>query len=141
MKEKKAGNLGKSGNYRVKKVWADERRSCASFHDVFALYARYTLACTEMTKNKKIEILRAAHVVELSWASIVIIFSFLSLDLGGRALPWTSHRSIEKQKFQISQIIILTADLKSSWKTVCWKCFSFFKIPSGSLPKSMLNIF
>ena len=47
----------------------------------------YLIACTEMTKNKKIEILRAAHVVELSWASIVIIFSFLSLDLGGRALP------------------------------------------------------
>ena len=47
----------------------------------------YTVACTEMTKNKKIEILRAAHVVELSWASIVIIFSFKSLHLGFRALP------------------------------------------------------
>ena len=45
------------------------------------------LACTEMTKTKKIEILRAVHVVELSWASIVIIFSFKSLHLAFRALP------------------------------------------------------
>ena len=35
----------------------------------------------------------------------------------------------------------MTADLKSAWKTVCWKCFSFFKIPSGSLSKSTLKIF
>ena len=42
---------------------------------------------TEMTKTNKIEILRAVHVVELSWASIVIIFSFKSLHLGFRALP------------------------------------------------------
>ena len=34
------------------------------------------LACTEITKTKKIEILQAVHVVELSWASVVIIFSF-----------------------------------------------------------------
>ena len=52
------------------------------------------LACTEMTKTKKIEILQAVNVVELSWASIVIIFSFKSLHLGFRALPWTSHGSI-----------------------------------------------
>ena len=45
------------------------------------------LARTEMTKTKKIEILRAVHVVELSWASIVIIFSFKSLHLAFRALP------------------------------------------------------
>ena len=45
------------------------------------------IACTEMTKTKKIEILQAVHVVELSWASIVIIFSFKSLHLGFRALP------------------------------------------------------
>ena len=45
-----------------------------------------TLACTEMTKTKKIEILRAVYVVELSWASMVIIFSFKSLCLGCRAL-------------------------------------------------------
>ena len=48
---------------------------------------RCTLACTEMTKTKKIDILRAVHVVELSWASIVIIFSFKSLHLAFRALP------------------------------------------------------
>ena len=47
----------------------------------------YVVACTEMTKTKKIESLRAVHVVELSWASIVIIFSFKSLHLGFRALP------------------------------------------------------
>ena len=47
----------------------------------------HTLACTEMTKTKKIEIFRAVHVVELSWASIVIIFSFRSLHLGCRVLP------------------------------------------------------
>ena len=40
-----------------------------------------------MTKTIKIEILQAVHVVELSWASIVIIFSFESLRLGCRALP------------------------------------------------------
>ena len=45
------------------------------------------LACSEMTKTKKIKILQAVHVVELSWASIVIIFSFKSLRLGCRALP------------------------------------------------------
>ena len=56
-----------------------------------------------MTKTKKIEILRAVHVVELSWASIVIIFSFKSLHLAFRAL-----------KFQIAKIKILTADLKSA---------------------------
>ena len=91
--------------------------------------------------KKKIKILRAVHVVELSWASIVLIFSFNILHLGCRAWPWTSHGSIENQKFQIAQIKILTADLKSAWKTVCWKCFSFFKIPSGSLSKSTLKIF
>ena len=57
------------------------------FRSLFSQNVDCVLACTEMTKNKKIEILRAVHVVELSWASIVIIFSFLSLDLGGRALP------------------------------------------------------
>ena len=83
------------------------------------------LACTEMTKTKKIGILRAVHIVELSWASIVIIFSFKnkSLHLAGRALPWTSHGSMENQKFQVAQINVLTADLKSAWKTVYWKCF------------------
>ena len=35
----------------------------------------------------------------------------------------------------------MTAYLKSAWKTDNWKCFSFFKIPSGSLSKSMLKIF
>ena len=34
----------------------------------------------------------------------------------------------------------MTADSKSAWKTVCWKCFSFFKIPSGSVSKSTLKI-
>ena len=79
--------------------------------------------------------------MELSWASIVIIFSFKSLRLGCRALPWTFHGSTENQKFQIAKIKLLTADLKSAWKTVCWKCFSFFKTLSGSLSKSMLKIF
>ena len=78
--------------------------------------------------------------MELSWASIVIIFRFKSWRLGCRALPWTFHGSIENQKFQIAQIKLLTADLKSAWKTVSWKCFSFFKIPSGSLSKSTLKI-
>ena len=53
----------------------------------FGTHRHCPVACTEMTKNKKIEILRAVHVVELSWASIVIIFSFKSLHLGFRALP------------------------------------------------------
>ena len=47
----------------------------------------WTVACAEMAKSIKIKILLAVHVVKLSWASIVIILSFLSLDLGGRALP------------------------------------------------------
>ena len=47
----------------------------------------WTVACTGMAKSIKIKILRAVHVVELSWASIVIIFSFDSLRLGCRALP------------------------------------------------------
>ena len=50
-------------------------------------YDNCPLACTEMTKTKKMEILQAVHVVELSWASIVIIFSFKSLHLAFRALP------------------------------------------------------
>ena len=93
-----------------------------------------------MTKSKEIQILRAVHIVELSWASIVTIFSFKSLHLPCRTLPWTFHGSIENQKFQIAQIKLLKADLESAWKTVCWKCFSFFKIPSGSVSKSTLKI-
>ena len=62
-------------------------------------------ACTEMTKRKKNEILRAVHVVVLSWASIVIIFSFKSLHPGSCALPRTSHGSMENQKFQNAQIL------------------------------------
>ena len=41
------------------------------------------LACTEITKTKKIEILRAVHVVKLSF----VIFSFKSFHFGFRALP------------------------------------------------------
>ena len=48
-------------------------------------------ACTEMTKTKKIEILRAVHVVVLSWASIVIIFSFKSLHLTLN-FPWVNGK-------------------------------------------------
>ena len=40
-----------------------------------------------MTKNNKINILRADHVVELSQASIEINIGFEILLLGGRALP------------------------------------------------------
>jgi len=90
---------------------------------------------------KKIGILRAVHVVELSWASIVIILNLKCLYLGCRALPWTSHWSLENKKYQIAKIQILSADSKSAWKTVSWKCFSFYQIPSGSLSKSMLKIF
>ena len=107
----------------------------------FSIYVIWSIACTEMTKSKKIKILWAVHVVELSWAPIVITFRFIRLRLGCRTLPWTSHRSVENQKFQNAQIKILNADLKSAWKTVYWKCFSFFKIPSGSFSKSMLKIF
>ena len=31
--------------------------------------------------------------------------------------------------------------MKSAWKTDNWKCFSFFKIPSGSLSNLTLKIF
>ena len=51
------------------------------------LAGKLVIACTEINKTKKIEILRAVHVVELSWAFIVIIFSFKSLHLGCHALP------------------------------------------------------
>ena len=57
------------------------------FDNYFILRQHYLIACTEMTKTKKIEILQAVHVVELSLASIVIIFSFKSLHLAFRALP------------------------------------------------------
>ena len=47
---------------------------------------------------------------------------------------------IENIKFQSVQISILTADLKSTEKTDKRKCFSFFKIPSGTLSKLIVNI-
>ena len=49
----------------------------------------WAVACTEMTKIKKIEILRAVHVVELSWATIVTFSGFKSLHLGCLALNFT----------------------------------------------------
>ena len=69
-----------------------------------------------MTKSNKINILRADPVVGLSQASIEINISFEILLLGGRALP--SINPIGNQKFQSSQIPILTADLESAEKTV-----------------------
>ena len=57
------------------------------FKYIDLLSPAWPLACTEMTRTKKIEILRAVHVVELSWAPIVIIFSLKNLHLGCRASP------------------------------------------------------
>ena len=61
--------------------------TAARDHAVKEMLQRCVIACTEMTKTKKIEILRAVYVVELSWASIIITFSFKRLHLGFRALP------------------------------------------------------
>ena len=70
-----------------------------------------------MTKNNKINILRADHVVGLSWASIEINIGFEILLLGGRALPSIILTPIGNQKFQNAKIQILTADLESAEKT------------------------
>merc|ERR1712105_670 len=57
---------------------------------------KWVVACTEMTKSKKIKILRAVHVVELSWASIVIIFNFKKLTSWLPRLtlnfPWVNRK-------------------------------------------------
>ena len=71
-----------------------------------------------MTKINETNILRADHVVGLSQASIEINISFEILILGGSALPSVNHTPIGNQKFQNSQIPILTADLESVEKTV-----------------------
>ena len=71
-----------------------------------------------MTKNNKINILRADHVVGLSQASIEINIGFEILLLGGRALPSINLTLIGNLKFQSSQIPILTADFESAEKTV-----------------------
>ena len=70
-----------------------------------------------MTKNNKINILRADHVVGLSQASIEINIGFKILLLGGHALPSICPTPIENSKFQSTQIPILTADLESAEKT------------------------
>ena len=71
-----------------------------------------------MTKNNKINILRADHAVGLSRASIDIDICAKILLLGGRALPSVIPIPIGNPKFQSSQIPILTADLESAEKTV-----------------------
>ena len=70
-----------------------------------------------MTKSKKINILRADHVVGLSQASIEINIGFEILLLGGRALPSIILTPIGNPKFQNIKIQILTADLESAEKT------------------------
>ena len=70
-----------------------------------------------MTKSKKINILRADHVVGLSQASVEINIGFEILLLGGRALPSIFLTPIGNPKFQNTQILILFADLKSAEKT------------------------
>ena len=71
-----------------------------------------------MTKNNKINIPRADHVVGLFQASIEINIDFEILLLDGRALPSINPTSIRNPKFKNSQISILTADLESAEKTV-----------------------
>ena len=71
-----------------------------------------------MTKNDKINILRADHAVGLSQASIEFNIGFEILLLGGRALSSLNPTPIGNSKFQSSQIPILTADLESAEKTV-----------------------
>ena len=71
-----------------------------------------------MTKNNKINIIRADHVVGLSEASIEFNIGFEILLLGGRALPSLIPTPIGNPKFQSPQIPILTADLESAEKTV-----------------------
>ena len=71
-----------------------------------------------MTKSNKINILQADHDVGLSQASIEINIGFKILLLGGRALPSIIPTPIGNQKFQNSQIPILTADFESAEKTV-----------------------
>ena len=53
-----------------------------------------------MTKNNKINILRADHVVGLSEASIEFNIGFEILLLGGRALPSINPTPIGNPKFQ-----------------------------------------
>jgi len=71
-----------------------------------------------MTKNNKINILRAYYVAGLSQASIEINIGFKILLLGGRALPFINPTPKGNPKFQSSQIPIMTADLESAEKTV-----------------------
>ena len=70
-----------------------------------------------MTKNVKINILRADHAVGLSQASIEFNIGFEILLLGGRTLPSINPTPIRNPKFQSTQIPILTADLESAEKT------------------------
>ena len=55
-----------------------------------------------MTKNDKINILRADHAVGLSQASIEFNIGFEILLLGGRALPSINPTPIGNPKFQSS---------------------------------------
>ena len=64
-----------------------------------------------MTKSNGINILRADHVVGLSQASIEINICFKILLLGGCALASINPTLVGNQKFQSTQIRILTADL------------------------------
>ena len=71
-----------------------------------------------MTITNNIENPRPVHVVVLSWASGDIIFDCQKSNLPYRNLPSVGHTPIENLKFQSLQISILTADLKSTEKTV-----------------------
>ena len=73
----------------------------------------WTVACTEMTKSKKIKIVRAVYVVGLFWASIVIIFSFKSLRLSCCTLPCTYRWSIENKQDQ--QVACETKITELTW--------------------------
>ena len=53
-----------------------------------------------MTKNNKINILQAGHVVGLSQASIEINIGFEILLLGGLTLPSINPTPIQNPKFQ-----------------------------------------
>ena len=62
-------------NYKSTTMFQQVKSSnkATTYHGVI-----YSVACTEMTKTKKNKNSTAVHVVELSWASVVIIFKFKS---------------------------------------------------------------
>ena len=83
----------------------------------------FILACTKMTKTKKI-----GKQIML-WSCLGLLLSpFLALKVYILVtLPWTSHGFIENVKFQVAHTNVLTADLKLHEKMSVERAFLFSK--------------